>query len=332
MHNYHDTKRTFPPGYIGAHLWGWGTMILPYLDQVPTYNKLSRLTTSGIGSMGGFSSTMTMIPGPNILQTQLTVFRCPSDSGQMLVTMPTGATKYTPPTAANTHYGRSNYAGVLGSIMPASGTTPTRMNTNGAFSQNSSQRIRDFTDGTSNTFLIGERRSPTATGGYYSGGDTLWSGVGDPVSYQGVGLHLGNCMSANRLNFRYKTTPTSTSPIPYTGFSSAHVGGRNSCLPMAACTSSAKTSPAASRPCRGAPTSTWPASMTGWSSDNTSLIATSSLLSALRSDHFSAIFRPSSQRNVAAPARVLLSRRPCRQAVEPRRGASTKSLTNRHFA
>src|SRR4051812_6730319 len=44
LHNYHDTANTLPPGWIGdptgsnaGNRWGWGTMILPYLDQAPLY-------------------------------------------------------------------------------------------------------------------------------------------------------------------------------------------------------------------------------------------------------------------------------------------------------
>ncbi len=54
MHNYHDTFRVFPPGWIavdpatnaqsaheGLSGFGWGTMILPQIDQSPLYNQLN---------------------------------------------------------------------------------------------------------------------------------------------------------------------------------------------------------------------------------------------------------------------------------------------------
>ena len=66
MHNYHDAHKLFPPGMIGSNVtamsdtnatyptytvtnaakrigtgWGWGTFILPYMDQAPLYSKLN---------------------------------------------------------------------------------------------------------------------------------------------------------------------------------------------------------------------------------------------------------------------------------------------------
>src|SRR5579864_3261384 len=43
LHNYHDAHNALPSGYGGfpftsqGSLWGWGTMILPALDQAPLY-------------------------------------------------------------------------------------------------------------------------------------------------------------------------------------------------------------------------------------------------------------------------------------------------------
>src|SRR5437016_3440588 len=46
MHNYHASLNCLPPGHLDAPFiwgtcWGWGTMILPYLDQAPLYNSLA---------------------------------------------------------------------------------------------------------------------------------------------------------------------------------------------------------------------------------------------------------------------------------------------------
>lgn len=52
LHNYHDTMRIFPPGYCRAgtttdnNFIGWGTFILPYIDQANLYNQIQ--------SKGGF--------------------------------------------------------------------------------------------------------------------------------------------------------------------------------------------------------------------------------------------------------------------------------------
>ena len=48
MHNYHDTHRTFPPGWVSqtpaageGPYFGWGTFLLPFLDQAPLFSKLA---------------------------------------------------------------------------------------------------------------------------------------------------------------------------------------------------------------------------------------------------------------------------------------------------
>src|SRR2546422_1069448 len=50
-HNYHDTKKSLPPGYMatGPYLdgasdtspgWGWGAFLLPYLEQNNLFGQL----------------------------------------------------------------------------------------------------------------------------------------------------------------------------------------------------------------------------------------------------------------------------------------------------
>jgi hypothetical protein len=62
-------------------------------------------------------------------------------------------------------------------------------------------------------------------GNYFTGGDTIWAGVGDEVSIQGVCLAVGDCSFGNKLNLHSLTAPSLTSNIPYSGFSSTHTGG-----------------------------------------------------------------------------------------------------------
>ncbi len=230
LHNYHDMMNTLPPGWIGGNRWGWSMMILPQMDQAPLYNSLSNFTGVSMlgGSATGFNAVMPSLAMPSVLQTTLPAFRCPSDSGQVQVTPPlaNGYTVSTTPAANTTSFTRSNYAGVVGAVVNL-GTIPTTTNGfgTGAFCQNSFRNFRDFTDGLSNTFLVGERRTPIATGGYFTGGDGIWAGVGDEVSIQGVALAVGDCSFGNKLNLHALVAPTQTSIFPYTGFSSAHTGG-----------------------------------------------------------------------------------------------------------
>lgn len=232
MHNYHDTANTLPFGWIGdpsgannGNRWGWGSMILPAIDQAPLYMNFSSLTgTNSAGaSATGFNAKMTSFPMPNILQTNLSVYRCPSDTGAQVVISPL-SNGYSV-TGTTTQFGRSNYAGVVGSV--TNGQIPTTSNGagNGAFSQNSKRNFRDFTDGQSNTFLVGEKRSPGTTSGQYYGGDVIWAGVPDETSAAPFAMHIGDCSPGDTINLKVTVAPTTTTYVPYAGFGSAHVGG-----------------------------------------------------------------------------------------------------------
>ncbi len=51
LHNYHDVHNTFPPGWVAVRspddqiesrgAYGWGTQILPYMDQQPLFQQIN---------------------------------------------------------------------------------------------------------------------------------------------------------------------------------------------------------------------------------------------------------------------------------------------------
>jgi len=163
LHNYHDTFRTFPPGYVeeilpsnggvvanGEGHWAWNAMILPYVDQAPLYNQIN-VGTVPVSTVIA-SSTLR-----NIMQQTLPVFRCPSDTGPSIHDetgrgiKATGGSEYG---LAVTNYVASNNSFGLkkdGGSNPADGTA------NGVFFRGSVIRLRDLTDGSSNVILVGER-------------------------------------------------------------------------------------------------------------------------------------------------------------------------------
>lgn len=143
MHTYHDSKGGFPPIYwtpsSPANVngdWGWSVAILPYIEQTALFNTMNP---------GNYLGD---IPGVNaITQTWLPVFNCPTD--------PT--TSKTNTFARN--YGRSNYL-----VSDQIAGRYSRNMTTGALTE-SEVRIASITDGTSNTFMIGERDMKTNTAG-----------------------------------------------------------------------------------------------------------------------------------------------------------------------
>ncbi len=163
---YHDSNGTFPAGYtsefdlLGNDIgpgWGWGTYILPYLEQGNLYNQFNLNYPVEYPS-----NTLPRV-------TPVAVYLCPSDDAPPVWT----ANRYS---AWGTHYfdpsvrpasgaaanppvtliqsicdvSSSNYVGMFGTSDPGVDGT-------GVFFRNSQIRISDITDGTSQTLLVGER-------------------------------------------------------------------------------------------------------------------------------------------------------------------------------
>jgi prepilin-type N-terminal cleavage/methylation domain-containing protein/prepilin-type processing-associated H-X9-DG protein len=170
LHNYHDAHLTFPSGWIGVTAGvptphdgsngaGWGTMILPYVDQANLYN----LFNSHVNIENPLNDAFRLTP--------LSMFRCPSDSqpdrflieeegspGTVICELPT-----------------ANYVADFGTIEidgceNAPGTPPVSSGGqclgDGAFFHNSVIKLKDLTDGTSNTLIAGERRTNVTLGWY----------------------------------------------------------------------------------------------------------------------------------------------------------------------
>jgi prepilin-type N-terminal cleavage/methylation domain-containing protein len=166
LHNYHDTYGKFPPGNITK--WGgdqaicnggnggmvtnadgrspWTVLILPYIDETPRYNNFNFS-----GSFDGLTPDNAGSPATNRAQQLIpcTKFQCPSDPN------------------AKSSLPNNDYYGVMGGDLgsttyciattsPTNGNAPIHMFWNGILYNNSSVGIRDITDGTTNTFLLGE--------------------------------------------------------------------------------------------------------------------------------------------------------------------------------
>jgi prepilin-type N-terminal cleavage/methylation domain-containing protein len=231
LHNYHDVANTLPPGWIQTMGYAWSTMILPYVDQQPLYNTLSP-AFSGTGGLPFYNTAQLNVN--NALQTVLPAFRCPSDNGANTINLTGGGN--------NSVIGRANYPGCAGAASlsvnwgwtaptgpggppPAGFTNATGQ---GAFAMNSKRNFRDFTDGLSNCFLVGERRSPgPVNASQYAGSDMNWAGnnADSPASIgsYSVTYTLGDCAAAEPLNVKVVGTTVNTQNM--CAYSSFHVGG-----------------------------------------------------------------------------------------------------------
>lgn len=172
FHNYHDTHRTFPFAFmVGPDLnaSSWATMLLPYLDQAPLYNQWD-------SRVPAFNEAVAMFPAAAVQQnlavirTPLTVFFCPSTPSQNEhnYSLPANAGGAgVPPFALTWTAARSDYCittGVRGDFATiayagnAGGDRGGAINPVGLLNPGArTSSMAQLTDGSSNTFLIGER-------------------------------------------------------------------------------------------------------------------------------------------------------------------------------
>ena len=169
LHNYHDNFSALPPGWIGVtgsvtdvfglNGWGWGSKILPQIDQANLYNTMN------------FSVKLESPANALARVTPLAAFRCASDVA------PSSVWKIQDESARDlAELAVANYIGVFGiSEMDECVDAPNvPCNGEGAFFQNSRIQVRDFTDGLSNTLIVGERRTRRDNGFSWT---STWAGV-----------------------------------------------------------------------------------------------------------------------------------------------------------
>jgi len=145
LHNYESSKKVFPPafrtppGTTATPLfpgWGWGTLILPYIEQAPLYASLNPDATL-------FGGGATVANPTTLSQTALQVYRCPADSGDAL-------------NSKRLNHATSNYRAVAGTDTAYPAAWSEGQDKGGVMFQNSRVKMLQIRDGTSNTVVIGE--------------------------------------------------------------------------------------------------------------------------------------------------------------------------------
>lgn len=156
LHNYHDLHRTLPPGWIGVTRglpdvegttgWGWAAMILPQLEQSPLYNALDlRLPITHPSNSAALTAVLPVFRSPSDPSPDRWDLQSEDSPGTVLATLPT-----------------ANFVGCFGTeeLDACEGLGPgLTCKGDGVFFHNSRIRFRDITDGTSHTFLVGQRKT-----------------------------------------------------------------------------------------------------------------------------------------------------------------------------
>jgi prepilin-type N-terminal cleavage/methylation domain-containing protein/prepilin-type processing-associated H-X9-DG protein len=245
--NYESANNELPVGVVGqpkdTEGWSWSTLTLPYMEQQTTYNRLRPSSTylappdgarSGKRNLADlFIAAKTNPAELQPLQAPLPIFRCPSDdtpdtvpfdgSERSVRTFDAGkwerhfnginSLQLTPQFTPST----SNYVGSRGFVDLSCNWAgdPRQCEGNGVFNGLVPVTLKQITDGTSSTFLLGERDSYCLS--------ATWIGVRNP---QGANM-LGIGWSLGRVSLKLNHAETGDHDTCTEGFSSKHPGGAN---------------------------------------------------------------------------------------------------------
>jgi prepilin-type N-terminal cleavage/methylation domain-containing protein len=167
LHNYHDSFKTFPPGFLlkqtrripaslsDQDFWSWGAVSQRFIEGGNQTDSMQ------IGQMT-LDQTATNIPiAQQVLTTGVKVHRCPSDVGKEVNSSRTSALGV--PSTTSNNVGANSAFDV--EIFPLGARAHK-----GLFGADEAFAFRDMLDGTSNTIALGERRFQVKLrGGTYNG-------------------------------------------------------------------------------------------------------------------------------------------------------------------
>lgn len=170
LHNYHGALGSLPSGWIGVEAatgkpspqgepgWGWGALLLPYVEQGAVSQSLIQREQP---LMAAIHARVRELPLP--------LFRCPADVGEPTFEMFAAHEHDDEHEHEHEHEGEplavlatANYVGTFGTqdIHPCLEVGPgTTCRADGVFFHNSGIQFRDVRDGLSQTFAVGERSS-----------------------------------------------------------------------------------------------------------------------------------------------------------------------------
>ena len=251
LHNYHSTFEKFPPagksygvnGSVNVATYGApdpiaqnqsGLMILlPYVEQTAIHAMWNQIGASA-NTIRPVMATYTTLATPNatvsgnaaLSANRLSLFNCPSDSGDPFIAA-ADLLNYGPEASASSTIlpAKTNYEFVVSAneiINKYWGAAPATQKR--IFGQNSTTRVTDITDGSSNTYAMAEQTLETTNGRTSCWAYRGYLGYGtDPVGA------YNTTTPARGLNiWKYSTGPvTPGKRASWYNTASRHTGGVN---------------------------------------------------------------------------------------------------------
>jgi prepilin-type N-terminal cleavage/methylation domain-containing protein len=156
IHNYHDANKLMPPSRLGPQYATWCVLILPFLEQDSLYRQWDLSQTYYTQSTSA-------------QQTAVSMFFCPTRrTGPMLSTQLEVSSTGVPDSLE--HPGTlgdyaCNGGQFSGPIVDNPACNGVMCMANGQIANNKGISLTDIADGTSNTFLVGEKHAPLSKWG-----------------------------------------------------------------------------------------------------------------------------------------------------------------------
>lgn len=209
LHNYHDTHRCFPPsgvknnaGGTSTQEWSAQAFILPFLEGGNIYSQIN----FGVGY--GHSSNVSPI---HVKALRIPVLICPSDANDSARVDSAGVAEHYPLSYAVSRGIYELY------------NSSTRYDGGAAFKYNDVTRMRDFTDGSSNTLAISEVKCKTPrVHDWNEISTTVATAPSNPLGLGTIGGSFSSAnghtewVSGNSIHSGFTTTFTPNTKIPYT--------------------------------------------------------------------------------------------------------------------
>ena len=231
LHNYHDNCKILPNNSLDATSWTGIqkgtqlTQLLPYVDAQGLYKKID---------FNVFNTESINIDGKPVYSFVIQSFICPSDTidpgnggGRAFTNYAPsmGAQQMDPHPAATgcpSYPPAGFYTGGYFGGTAGHGNTMTGDNSSGLWSRMTwSARLRDVTDGTSNTIAMGEVRprcSDHVNNGWYHN-NSIWVATTAPINFKTCSNDEDQGLAAANVCNQWYTWNTSQ------GFKSRHKGG-----------------------------------------------------------------------------------------------------------